>query len=67
MIRVEDMGPGIQNFEKKARGNASPGETTGLQHVDVLMDELRQIPIESGTCVEAVKWLKTSRMLSEKE
>jgi serine/threonine-protein kinase RsbT len=66
-IQVQDTGPGIPNFEELAKGtNQHLGETSGLQHVYILMDELRQIPVENGTCVEAVKWLKTSRLTYEK-
>ncbi|MBA4543378.1 MULTISPECIES: ATP-binding protein [Thermoactinomyces] len=66
-IQVQDTGPGIPNLEELAKGkNQNLGETSGLQQVYMLMDELKQIPVENGTCVEAVKWLKSSRMLHEK-
>jgi len=66
-IRVKDAGPGITNFKELTQGtNQAVGETSGLQHVEILMDELRQIPVESGTCLEAIKWLNTKQLLNEK-
>ena len=64
-IQVQDKGPGLNNLEEVARGKTQQvGETSGLQHVYMLMDELKQIPVESGTCVEAVKWLKNKPITS---
>lgn len=64
-IQVRDEGPGLNNLEELAKGKARQvGETSGLQHVYMLMDELRQIPVESGTCLEAVKWLKNKPIIS---
>ncbi|MBA4601085.1 ATP-binding protein [Thermoactinomyces mirandus] len=64
-IQVQDEGPGLVNLEEVAKGKTGQvGETSGLQHVYMLMDEFRQIPVESGTCVEAVKWLKNKPIIS---
>ncbi|MBA4495455.1 ATP-binding protein [Paenactinomyces guangxiensis] len=64
-IQVQDSGPGIPNFEElMTRGQSQNiGETSGLQQVEMLMDELTSIPVEEGTCVEVTKWLKPSQML----
>ena len=64
-IQVQDKGPGLNNLEEVAKGRTQQvGETSGLQHVYMLMDELKQIPVESGTCVEAIKWLKNKPIIS---
>lgn len=64
-IQVQDKGPGLNNLEEVAKGRTQQvGETSGLQHVYMLMDELKQIPVESGTCVEAIKWLKNNPIIS---
>ncbi|MFC7440723.1 ATP-binding protein [Laceyella putida] len=66
-IQVQDAGPGISNFEEITKGKKQVfGETSGLQHVDMLMDEMKQIPVDSGTCVEVIKWLNTSKQYNEK-
>jgi serine/threonine-protein kinase RsbT len=58
-IRVQDLGPGIPNFKELMQGaGQAVGETSGLKSVDVLMDEMKQIPVDEGTCVEVVKWLR---------
>lgn len=65
-IRVEDSGPGIPNFEEMMmKESQNIGETSGLQQVGMLMDELNYIPVEEGTCVEVTKWLKPSQLLNE--
>lgn len=62
-IQVKDLGPGIPNFDELLRDRSHQiGETSGLQQVGLLMDELIRIPVESGTCVEATKWVKPSRV-----
>ncbi len=64
-ILVRDNGPGLINLEEVARGKTGQvGETSGLQHVYMLMDEFKQIPVESGTCIEAIKWLKNKPIIS---
>ncbi|SFI58471.1 ATP-binding protein [Thermoflavimicrobium dichotomicum] len=70
-IKVEDFGPGIPNvkelmMEAKRKHN---GETSGLQQVRMLMDDMNiktSETGEAGTCVEVIKWLKTSTMLNGK-
>ncbi|RAL24332.1 ATP-binding protein [Thermoflavimicrobium daqui] len=67
-IKVEDFGPGIPNvqellMEPKRKHN---GETSGIQQVRMLMDDINIKTLEEGTCVEVIKWLKTSTMLNGK-
>ncbi|WP_124726529.1 ATP-binding protein [Staphylospora marina] len=65
-IRVRDTGPGMPNLQDWKQGTGqSVGETGGLKSVDMLMDEMRQIPVDSGTCVEAIKWLKHADVENE--
>lgn len=64
-IQVQDTGPGITNLKELTQGTNQVGETTGLQLVEFMMDELRQIPVECGTCLEAIKWLNISQLLNE--
>lgn len=65
-ILVQDTGPGITNFEEITKGKRPAfGETSGLQHVDMLMDEMKQIPVDSGTCVEVIKWLEPCTQVNE--
>lgn len=64
-IQVRDTGPGITNLKELTQGINQSGEMTGLQHVEILMDELRQIPVEFGTCIEAIKWLNIRPLLNE--
>jgi serine/threonine-protein kinase RsbT len=65
-IQVQDHGPGIPNFDEIKTGQTQPiGESSGLQHVHMLMDELTSIPVPDGTCVKATKWLKPTQMLNE--
>ncbi|MGX9708420.1 ATP-binding protein [Laceyella tengchongensis] len=61
-VQVQDAGPGIANFDEITKGKKQTfGETSGLQHVGMLMDEMKQIPVDSGTCVEVIKWLNTCK------
>lgn len=66
-IQVRDTGPGIPKFEELVtRGQGQNiGETSGLQHVNRLMDDLTSVPVEEGTCVEATKWLKPTKQMLE--
>ncbi|TCS92812.1 ATP-binding protein [Hazenella coriacea] len=63
-IQVKDLGPGIPDFDQLMRHQSRQiGEASGLQQVGLLMDELISIPVELGTCVEATKWVKPSRVV----
>ncbi|MBD1373380.1 ATP-binding protein [Hazenella sp. IB182357] len=58
-IRVSDRGPGIDNFEEMMREQTNGiGETSGLHHVKLLMDDIVLVPIVEGSCVEVIKWLR---------
>lgn len=57
-ITVKDIGPGIENISKLMLKvmNKSIGETTGLQQVQLLMDEFQIHKLDHGTVVEVTKW-----------
>lgn len=57
---VNDMGPGIENIGKLMMQvqHKNIGETSGLQQVQLLMDEFHIHKLENGTSVEVAKWLK---------
>lgn len=61
---VQDLGPGIPNLGEFLRqvNKQQVGETSGLQQVQMLMDEFVIRPLEKGTCVEVTKWLKINEM-----
>ncbi len=68
-IKVEDFGPGIPNVKELMIGpkRKHNGETSGLQQVRMLMDDMNIKTLgEEGTCVEVIKWLKISTMLNGK-
>lgn len=64
---VRDLGPGFENLSEfmMHMKNKGIGETSGLQQVQLLMDELTIHKLEQGTSVEVTKWLKQVPLTSE--
>lgn len=59
LFLIEDAGPGIPDVLElmKQIKNQRSGELSGLQHVNMLMDNLLIKANDSGTWIEVIKWL----------
>jgi serine/threonine-protein kinase RsbT len=67
-ILVQDLGPGIADVEEVLRRMETPSvtESSGLQQARRLMDEFSIQTVEGkGTCVEVIKWLKTTKTIQD--
>lgn len=64
---VEDLGPGIPDLSELMHqlNNQHATDSSGLQHVNMLMDEMIIRPNGKGTCVEVTKWLEYLKVTEE--